>query len=212
MGFSRQEYWSGLSFASPGDLPNFTFSPVGDLPNFTFSPVICGNYSYFTFLLLYNEFVIFSLSMYYGLFVYLFLVKCLFKSFAHLNFFCTCYWVVGVIYIFWVSVPYRIRFASIIAHCGLTFDSIDSVLWRTKVLIFFLFFSFIFISWRLITLQYCSSFCRTLTWTSHGFICVPHPEPPLPPPSPSHPSGSSQCTSPKHLSHASNLGWWSVSP
>ena len=35
---------------------------------------------------------------------------------------------------------------------------------------------------------------------------------PLPPPSPSHPSGSSQCTSPKHLSHASILGWWSVSP
>ena len=34
---------------------------------------------------------------------------------------------------------------------------------------------------------------------------------PLPPPSPSHPSGSSQCTSPEHLSHASNLGWWSVS-
>ena len=34
----------------------------------------------------------------------------------------------------------------------------------------------------------------------------------LPPPSPSHPSGSSQCTSPEHLSHASNLGWWSVSP
>ena len=27
------------------------------------------------------------------------------------------------------------------------------------------------------------------------------------PPSPSHPSGSSQCTSPEHLSHASNLGW-----
>ena len=34
---------------------------------------------------------------------------------------------------------------------------------------------------------------------------------PLPPPSPSHPSGSSQCTSPEHLSHASNLGWRSVS-
>ena len=30
----------------------------------------------------------------------------------------------------------------------------------------------------------------------------------IPPPSPSHPSGSSQCTSPEHLSHASNLGWW----
>ena len=35
---------------------------------------------------------------------------------------------------------------------------------------------------------------------------------PLPPPSPSHPSGSSQCTSPEHLSHASNLGWRFVSP
>ena len=45
------------------------------------------------------------------------------------------------------------------------------------------FFSFIFISWRLITLQYCSGFCHTLTWISHGFTCVPHPDPPshLPP-------------------------------
>ena len=74
------------------------------------------------------------------------------------------------------------------------------------------FFPLIFISWRLITLQYCSGFCHTLTSISHGFTCVPHPDPPLPTPSPSHPSGSSQCTSPEHLSHASNLGWWSVSP
>ena len=42
----------------------------------------------------------------------------------------------------------------------------------------FFFFFFIFISWRLITLQYCSGFCHTLTWISHGFTCVPHPEPP----------------------------------
>ena len=41
------------------------------------------------------------------------------------------------------------------------------------------FFSFLFfISWRLITLQYCSGFCHTLTWISHGFTCVPHPDPP----------------------------------
>ena len=40
------------------------------------------------------------------------------------------------------------------------------------------FFSFIFISWRLITLQYCSGFCHTLTWISHGFTCIPHPDPP----------------------------------
>ena len=39
-------------------------------------------------------------------------------------------------------------------------------------------FSFIFISWRLITLQYCSGFCHTLTWISHGFTCIPHPDTP----------------------------------
>ena len=33
----------------------------------------------------------------------------------------------------------------------------------------FIYFPFIFISWRLITLQYCSSFYHTLTWISHGF-------------------------------------------
>ena len=40
------------------------------------------------------------------------------------------------------------------------------------------YFSFIFISWRLITLQNCSGFCHTLTWISHGFTCAPHPDPP----------------------------------
>ena len=30
----------------------------------------------------------------------------------------------------------------------------------------------------LITLQYCSGFCHTLTWISHGRTCVPHTEPP----------------------------------
>ena len=74
------------------------------------------------------------------------------------------------------------------------------------------FFPFIFISWRLITLQYCSGFCHTLTWISHGVTCSPHPDPPLPPPSPPDPSGSSQCARPEHLSHVSHLGWWSVSP
>ena len=45
---------------------------------------------------------------------------------------------------------------------------------------FYLFFSFIFISWRLITLQYCSGFCHTLTRISHGFTCIPLPDPPSP--------------------------------
>ena len=44
--------------------------------------------------------------------------------------------------------------------------------------LFFSFFSFIFISWRLITLQYCSGFCHTLTWICLGFTCSPHPDPP----------------------------------
>ena len=53
-------------------------------------------------------------------------------------------------------------------------------------LCFFFFPPLILISWRLVTLQYCSGFCHTLTWISHGFTCVPHPDSPscLPP----HPS------------------------
>ena len=41
----------------------------------------------------------------------------------------------------------------------------------------FIFFPFIFISWRLFTLQYCSGFCHTLTWISLGYTCIPHPDP-----------------------------------
>ena len=52
-------------------------------------------------------------------------------------------------------------------------------------------------------------FCHTSTWIRHRRTCVPHPEPPLPLPSPYNPSGSSQCTSPKHP--VSNLNWQFVS-
>ena len=41
----------------------------------------------------------------------------------------------------------------------------------------FLFLFYFFISWKLITLQYCSGFCHTLTWISHGYTCIPHPDP-----------------------------------
>ena len=74
-----------------------------------------------------------------------------------------------------------------------------------------LFIYFLSFNWRLIALQYCSGFCHTLKWISHGCTCVPHPEPPshLPPcPIPQgHPSPPSLST----LSHASNLDWRSVS-
>ena len=66
-------------------------------------------------------------------------------------------------------------------------------------------------NWRLITLQYCSGFCQTLTRISHGCTCIPHPETPshLPPhPIPlGHPSAPALRT----LSHASSLDWRSVS-
>ena len=42
------------------------------------------------------------------------------------------------------------------------------------------------------------------------YMCFPS-QSPLPPPSPPAPSRSSQCTRSERLSHASNLGWWSVS-
>ena len=76
---------------------------------------------------------------------------------------------------------------------------------------FFFFNLFIYFNWRLITLQYCSGFCDTLTWISHGCTCVPHPESPsylLPYPVPQgHPSAPALSA----LSHAWNLDWWSIS-
>ena len=48
---------------------------------------------------------------------------------------------------------------------------------KPQLFIIFIFLFIFFISWRLITLQYCSGFCHTLTWISHGFTCIPHPDP-----------------------------------
>ena len=60
------------------------------------------------------------------------------------------------------------------------------------------------------TLQYCSGFCHTLTWISHGYTCVPHPEATshLPP----HPISLGHLSAPalSTLSHASNLDWRSI--
>ena len=41
-------------------------------------------------------------------------------------------------------------------------------------------------------------FCHTSTWIRHGCTCVSPSWNPLLPPSPYHPSGSSQCTSPEN--------------
>ena len=66
------------------------------------------------------------------------------------------------------------------AWCAAVYGVAKSWTWLsnwTELNIFY-FILFFFISWRLITLQYCSGFCHTLTWISHGYTCIPHPDPP----------------------------------
>ena len=52
MGFSRQEYWSGLPFPSPGDLPNpgieltFLMFPASAVGFFTISATWEAHYTY----------------------------------------------------------------------------------------------------------------------------------------------------------------------
>ena len=75
-------------------------------------------------------------------------------------------------------------------------------------------FSIIFLvyfNWRLITLQYCSCFCHTLTWICHECTCVPHPEPPSHLPPHPIPQGCPSAPALSALFHASNLDWWSIS-
>ena len=63
---------------------------------------------------------------------------------------------------------------------------------------FFLKFKFIYFNWRLITVQYCIGLAHinmNLPWVYTILFPILNT---LPPPSPYHPSGSCQCTSPRH--------------
>ena len=80
----------------------------------------------------------------------------------------------GTILVFWM-----LSFKPTFSFSSFTFF-LSFLCFFTFTLFYFIliFFPFIFISWRLITLQYCSVFCHTLTWISHGFTFIPHPDPP----------------------------------
>ena len=66
------------------------------------------------------------------------------------------------------------------------------------IFFFSVFKKIIYFNWRLITLQYHTGFLPYIDMNQPCvYMCSPSWTP-LPPPSPSHPSGSSQCTSPEH--------------
>ena len=113
---------------------------------------------------------------------------------------------------------YILKYAYVIIHRSINLHVLSIAVlsmilldyyWEERLVVFFLLFKF-FLNFIIIFL-YCSGFCLHWHESAMDYMCSPS-QSPLPPPSPSHPSGSSQCTSPEHLSHASNLGWWSVSP
>ena len=75
---------------------------------------------------------------------------------------------------------------------------VDKVMSLLFILLFIFKFKFIYFNWRLITLQYCIGFAIHQYESPTGVYVFPILKP-LSPPFPYHPSGSSQCTSPKLL-------------
>ena len=73
--------------------------------------------------------------------------------------------------------PFWLYWVLIAAH-GLSLFAASGGISLTEMWRLLFFFSFIFISWRLITSQHFSGFCHTLTGISHGVTCIPHPDPP----------------------------------
>ena len=62
------------------------------------------------------------------------------------------------------SVPINISYSGILVHFSFYF--------------FFCILSLLLLLLLLLLFFYCSGFCHTLKWNSHGFTCVPHLDPP----------------------------------
>ena len=90
-----------------------------------------------------------------------------------------------------------------------TIDSPKIIRWNKTMCLFFKLTYLLKL--ELFTLQYCSGFCHTLTWISHRYTCVPHPEPPAHLPPNLIPQGHPSSPVLSSLSHALNLDWQSVS-
>ena len=97
----------------------------------------------------------------------------------------------------WPWEPHRLQHCPPQAHSFLLLP-LTSLKDQKNALAFFTHFIFIYFNWKPITLQYCSGFAIHWHESATGVHVSPILNPP-PLPSPSHPSGSSQCSGPEHL-------------
>ena len=108
-------------------------------------------------------------------------------------------------YFYFYSFTFKMWF---IAQSGYSLGKGDYSMWSFLNFIYFLIEGSL-LYWFFFLLQWILSYIEmNQPWV---YTCSPS-QSPLPPPSPPDLSRSSQCTRSKRLSHASNLGWWSVSP
>ena len=157
MGFSRQEYWRGLQFPSLGDLPDPGIKPLSSALQADSLPAESPGKTHSGSLLV---------------------IYFIYSSESHHS----CLWSLGqlsnILHLeFQGASTSPLKFLRKKPLSNFRFRHLT--FWgKFFFLIFIFIYLFIFISWKLITFPYCSGFCHTLTWISHGFTCIPHPDHP----------------------------------